>query len=137
MRRDILNHLKRRSKVGLLRWKRTTVIKELPAMTNLEETSLVVADKNLAITKNTPYEELVKKIKSDPVNLKRDIFREIMSAYCYLRVVLEMHWRAITLEEFITIQKRIENLAMSVKINDPGHCFSSCRHFLAHKYFKN
>ena len=101
--------------MGLLRWKRTAVIKELPAMTNLEEASLVVADKNLAITKNTPYEELVKKIKSEPVNVKRDIFRQIMAAYFFLRVVIHMTHRPIMIEEFEIVQQRLKELAAQAK----------------------
>src|SRR3989344_8477258 len=111
MRRDILNHLKRRSKVGLLRWKRTTVIKELPAMTNLEEASLVVADKNLAITKNTPYEELVKRVNNYPAKLKSNIFKEIMSAYFFFRIVLRGIHGKMTLEDFEDIRQRLIDLA--------------------------
>ena len=85
--------------MGLLRWKSAVTVKGLAVASNLEENSLVVADKNLAITKNTPYEELVKKIKSEPAVCRRDIFRQIMSAYFFFRVVLCIVHRKMTIEE--------------------------------------
>lgn len=99
----------------LPRWGNTAVKERVhkvaEAMPIQQETDLVVADKSMAITKKTPFEELLEKIRSEPVNLKRDIFRQIMAAYFFLRLVLKMTHRPITLEEFEIVHDRLKELA--------------------------
>jgi len=95
---------------------------------NQLEANAAIGDENLAITKKTPFEELVERINQDPVNLKRDIFRQIMSAYFFLRVVLHIVHRKITIEEFEVAHQRLKELA-------DRNSKSDAKEFLAKGYF--
>lgn len=84
---------------------------------NLEDKSLlVVSDAKQMITAKTPYEELVARIQEEndspavlEKNLKRDIFREIMSVYFWSRTKLKFPHRIMTLEEFEIVRNVIES----------------------------
>ena len=98
---------------------------------DLEDKSIIVCDTPI-VTLKTPYEELVAKIneenKSPEVtekNLKRDIFREIMSVYFWMRTELNMKHRPIRVDEFEVIKEVIYKTAR--QLPNYSHPISECK----------
>src|SRR3989338_5948821 len=109
---------------------------------DLEDKALMISSTQQMITTATPYEELMVRITEEnnspavlEKNLKRDIFREIMSMYFYLRLKFNvMEHRPITIEEFEVIQKVIVDLAKRVNSLSEAHNYA--QRFIKYRFFE-
>ena len=110
---------------------------------DLEDKALMISSTQQMITTATPYEELMVRITEEnnspavlEKNLKRDIFREIMSMYFYLRLKFNvMEHRPITIEEFEVIQKVIVDLAKRVNSLSEAHNYA--QRFIKYRFFED
>ena len=60
---------------------------------------------NQKLIKNTAFEELAKKIDEEDIQ-PRNIFKEIMAVYYFMRIEMGMRHRPITVEEFEVIRSK-------------------------------